>query len=92
MKISLTPAGIETTTFRFVAQHLNHCAAAVPYPLITGQYLVGTLGVLTNLISLGILWKCLEDTFHFYTVQELRYKSKIANYLHRYLLYLDIQF
>jgi len=23
-------AGIETETFRFVAQHLNHCATAVP--------------------------------------------------------------
>ena len=29
-KISLTPAGIEPATFRFVAQHLNHCATAVP--------------------------------------------------------------
>jgi len=28
---SLTPAGIETATFRFVAQHLNHCATAVFY-------------------------------------------------------------
>jgi len=27
---SLTPAGIEPGTFRFVAQHLNHCATAVP--------------------------------------------------------------
>ena len=27
----MTPAGIETATFRFVAQHLNHCATAVPY-------------------------------------------------------------
>ena len=26
----LTPAGIEPATFRFVAQHLNHCATAVP--------------------------------------------------------------
>ena len=26
----MTPAGIEPTTFRFVAQHLNHCANAVP--------------------------------------------------------------
>jgi len=26
----MTPAGIEPTTFRFVAQHLNHCATAVP--------------------------------------------------------------
>ena len=26
----LKPAGIEPTTFRFVVQHLNHCATAVP--------------------------------------------------------------
>jgi len=29
MKNSMTPAGIETGTFRFVAQRLNHCATAV---------------------------------------------------------------
>jgi len=34
----LTPAGIEPATVLFVAQHLNHCATAVPskmreYPL-----------------------------------------------------------
>jgi len=28
VKIPLTPAGIEPATFRFVAQHLNHCATA----------------------------------------------------------------
>jgi len=28
----MTPAGIEPATFRFVAQHLNHCATAVPIP------------------------------------------------------------
>ena len=26
----MTPAGIKPATFRFVARHLNHCAAAVP--------------------------------------------------------------
>ena len=31
MKNPLTPAGIEPATFRFVAQHLNHCATAVPW-------------------------------------------------------------
>jgi len=31
MKNPLTPAGIEPATFRFVAQHLNHCATAVHY-------------------------------------------------------------
>jgi len=30
MKNPLTLAGIETATYRFVAQHLNHCATAVP--------------------------------------------------------------
>ena len=30
MKNPLTLAGFEPATFRFVAQHLNHCATAVP--------------------------------------------------------------
>ena len=28
-KIPMTPAAIESATFRFVAQHLNHCATAI---------------------------------------------------------------
>jgi len=31
MKNPLTPAGIEPATFQFGAQHLNHCATAVPH-------------------------------------------------------------
>jgi len=36
----MTPAGIEPATFRFVAQHLNHCATAVPTRIkkITSRY------------------------------------------------------
>ena len=30
MKIQMKTAGIEPATFRFVVQHLNHCATAVP--------------------------------------------------------------
>jgi len=40
MKNALTPAGIEPATFRFVAQHLNHCANAfgAVSPLIIVDY------------------------------------------------------
>ena len=31
MKNPPTLAGIEAATFQFVAQHLNHCATAVPH-------------------------------------------------------------
>jgi len=34
MKNSLTPAGIEPATFGIVAQHLNHCATAVPFLIL----------------------------------------------------------
>jgi len=32
-KNPMTPAGIEPVTFRYVAQHLNHCDTAVPNAL-----------------------------------------------------------
>jgi len=35
----MTPAGIEPATFRFVAQHFNHRATAVPnFELISGKF------------------------------------------------------
>jgi len=37
MKNLLTPAGIEPATFRFVAQHPNHCATAVPEARAAGE-------------------------------------------------------
>ena len=30
LKIPMTPAGIESATFQFVAQHLNYCATVLP--------------------------------------------------------------
>jgi len=38
MKNPLTPAGIEPATFRFVAQHLNHCAKdRMPKKIFTNE-------------------------------------------------------
>jgi len=39
----MTPAGIEPATFRFVAQHLNHCATAVPSVMKGTEYLQTTV-------------------------------------------------
>jgi len=44
MKNPLTPAGIEPATFRFVAQHLNHCATAVPNRNEYQEYFLGCKG------------------------------------------------
>jgi len=41
MKNPLTPAGIEPVTFRFVEQHLNHCATTVPNTNEYQQYFLG---------------------------------------------------
>jgi len=38
MKNPQKPAGIEPATFRFVAQHLNHCATAVPVAIVRFKY------------------------------------------------------
>ena len=43
-KIPTTPAGIEPATFRFVAQHLNHCATAVPNRNVYQEYFLGGKG------------------------------------------------
>ena len=39
----MTPSGIEPSTFRFVAQHLNHCATAVPFTLGTVHKIIARI-------------------------------------------------
>ena len=45
MKNPLTPGGIEPGTFRFLAQHLNHCATAVSF---TFRYIPTILNLSPN--------------------------------------------
>ena len=63
----MTLAGIEPATFRFVAQHLNHCATAVPSPHKYVPYLLFSVILtlqsdslqriyLCSGITVGVLW------------------------------------
>ena len=54
----MTPSGIEPATFRFVAQHLNHCATAVPPFILYCNKLNATLSV-----SSGVNFHSFEMTF-----------------------------
>jgi len=46
-----TPAGIEPATFRFVAQHLNHCATAVTRFNLCFCYIVVLTEIYINKVS-----------------------------------------
>jgi hypothetical protein len=52
----MTPSGIESATFRFVAQHLNHCSTAIPIPsyLSTENKLIIYKAVIKPIWSYGI--------------------------------------
>jgi len=51
MKNPLTPTGIEPATFRFVTQHLNHCATAVPLLLLLLLLLLFRFGMPKELLK-----------------------------------------
>jgi len=54
MKIPLTPGGIEPATFQIVAQHLNHCATAVPvFAMCNLEFTIGKATCLCR-VSLSV--------------------------------------
>ena len=53
-KIPITPAGMEPATFRFVAQHLNHCAIAVPYVIIKNIIYLGLCSLYLSCINSSV--------------------------------------
>jgi hypothetical protein len=50
-KIPITPTEIEPATFRFVAQHLNHCATAVPISSVSYDVLIQVTAICFNPIT-----------------------------------------
>jgi len=62
MKIPMTPSGIEPTTFRFVAQHVNHCATAVVLRVL--MLVVYLLVMIENLKSQFICLNISKNLHH----------------------------
>ena len=58
-KKSLTPAGIEPVTFRFVAQNLNHSANAVPHVMCVPWFI--TEFVNFDAETFSFLWNVLPE-------------------------------
>jgi len=74
----MTPAGIEPGTFRFVAQHLNHCATAVPIRIIgTYQY---TLRNITE--EEDLIYRAAEARNHAYGKKEITMTFTITQGTH----------
>jgi len=61
----MTPAGIEPATFRFVAQHLNHCATAMKTKL--NHYLSSVYFVSQPLHASGIFVAHHQEVYCIYT-------------------------
>ena len=63
----MTPSGIEPATFRFVAQHLNHCSSAVPPVLHVIK--VNLFTSATNFHCFAFVGPCIEIYFYSKTNQ-----------------------
>jgi len=57
MKNPLTPAGIESATFRFVAHHLNHCATAGPNTMVLYYNLMGPPSYMRSYVGRNVVMR-----------------------------------
>ena len=62
----MTPSGIEQATFRFVAQHLYHCATAVPRCGIVRAVKSTTIELIFKVYR-GVVRICLADIMGIYS-------------------------
>ena len=91
MKNPVTPAGIEPATFRFVAQHLNHCVTAVPHSIIYNRpnLTVGSTDSPLRILSFVVTGnvKLQVNQIHERTIIEVR---PLHVYYHKYLSHVSL--
>ena len=77
----MTPSAIETATFRFVAQHLNHSATAVPQTSYTGKIKYGAFYDTGKQISIfHIPYFSIDNAHVIYTKRPKFVKNEHARY------------
>ena len=82
MKNPLTPAGIEPSTFRIVAQHLNHCATAVHYLVRRVSSSCPVLGLLSS--GMFCFFTSLSPHFLFCILREMLHLKHLSLFLRFY--------
>jgi len=75
MENPLTPTGIEPATFRFVAQHLNHCATAVPM-YIHEVLLIFLSSILLSVLSCNTFFFSAEFPTYLNYCRSLRFEER----------------
>ena len=83
MKNPPTSAGIEPATFRFVAQHLNHCATAVPSSAMKSGETYGSFSRKMYWNAQNKLVRFTEVNEHF---QSLHATNYFVAYIHFFLI------
>jgi len=78
----VTTSGIEPATFCFLAQHLNHCATAVPKILYVSDIIRVTFFGLCDCTIFGVVFKLNGYVYVFADVETMvkRFSKILYNY------------
>ena len=80
MSFPVTPSGIEPATFRFVAQHLNHCATAVPPPRTNVRTRNVVLFIVCCMCESGLTFLVSSSAGDFFQVDHIKIHSVFCRF------------